>query len=298
MIYLITLLVLAIIPFSFAIKEVILKRDILPLNVDLSFVRDPRFFGKSFREKVKRSINEDLIKEALSQGIQGIKVMFSEDEMQIVTELKIGNNAEENTVYFVLEDAFIGEKSVLNKEIYAKGNVYVGANSEVRAIASDKDVFLGKNVIITRWIDALGSIFASEGSYLGVNASSEKTITLSKGVKFERVYAKRIQTYNVSDKTNIGDKGYIIGTIKSSENLEIKGNIEIVGNLIGEENINLFDLVSIKGNVFAQGNIIAKDGVRIGSENKEKSLVSNGKITLGEDVVVFGYISSEGGKVE
>ncbi|BAL80486.1 hypothetical protein [Caldisericum exile] len=56
MIIVLLFLVLAFIPFFLAIIEVVSKRDILPLNINFSFTRDPRFFGKSFRHKIENVV--------------------------------------------------------------------------------------------------------------------------------------------------------------------------------------------------------------------------------------------------
>ncbi|BAL80485.1 hypothetical protein CSE_03590 [Caldisericum exile AZM16c01] len=210
-------------------------------------------------------------------------------------EFRTGDNFETENIIYTLKDLYIGKNCRL-KEVYSKGTLYVDENSEVRAIASDSDMFLGKNVFIKRWIDSMKSIFVSAKCNLGVVASAGENIVLSQGVKFERLFAKRIMTYNIAKEKE--KDSYIIGTIKSDEDIEIKGNIEIVGNLISEGKIKLHDNVAVKGNVFSQVDIELNNGIRIGIENKIKSVVANGKVILGEDVIVYGFISSKEGETK
>ncbi|MGB9749222.1 MAG: hypothetical protein ACPLWB_00025 [Caldisericia bacterium] len=291
MIFITIFMILVFIPFLIPISEIVSKRDILPININFSFVRDPRYFGKSFRHKIESLISNEILEELIKENK---RLYLKNDAIEFFESLETHENFETENIIFALKGLCIQENSKLG-EVYSKGPVYVGKNSTIRALASDSDIFLEESVIIKRWIDSLKSIFVSKNCNLGVSASAEDTILLSNNVQFERLYAKNISSYNTKSE-EVERESYIIGTIKADEDIEIKGSIEIVGNLIGEGKIKLHDNVSVKGNVFSQDSIEMQRGVRIGGKNKIKSVVANGEIYLGEDVIIHGYVSSKKGK--
>ncbi|MGB9855703.1 MAG: hypothetical protein ACPLKS_04095 [Caldisericum exile] len=291
MIFITIFMILVFIPFLIPISEIVSKRDILPINISFSFVRDPRYFGKSFRHKIESLISNEILEELIKENK---RLYLKNDAIEFFESLETHENFETENIIFTLKGLRIQKNSKLG-EVYSKGPVYVGKNSTIRALASDSDIFLEESVIIKRWIDSLKSIFVSKNCNLGVSASAEDTILLSNNVQFERLYAKNISSYNTKSE-EVERESYIIGTIKADEDIEIKGSIEIVGNLISEGKIKLHDNVSVKGNVFSQDSIEMQRGVRIGGKNKIKSVVANGEIYLGEDVIIHGYVSSKKGK--
>src|SRR6185436_8626874 len=75
----------------------------------------------------------------------------------------------------VVEGDFVGEK----------GNWY-------RAILVDGSGLLAENSCVLRWIDAGGDLIAKSGATLWGRASAQGTVSLARGVRFQRVGAPRI----------------------------------------------------------------------------------------------------------
>lgn len=101
-----------------------------------------------------------------------------------------------------------------------------------------------------------------------------------------------------STKTVIVENAVLQGNIHTVGNVRICANSGVLGSIFSEGNILLETGSFVVGNVFAQGKIEIEDNVMVGRKGTMVSVVSRRELTIGRNVVVFGYVSSEeGGKV-
>ncbi|MBO7649284.1 MAG: leucine-rich repeat protein [Lachnospiraceae bacterium] len=88
------------------------------------------------------------------------------------------------------------------------------------------------------------------------------------------------------------------GNIHTVGNVRICSGSGVLGGVFSEGNILLEKGSFVVGNVFAQGKIEIEENVMIGKSGSMISVISRGPLTVGENVVIYGYVSSEeGGKV-
>ena len=122
-------------------------------------VRDPRYFSNSFRALVKQGIDR-----------QNRTIKMSKQEPFTFADELSGNVCD---TIVVSENRFrplgIG---VFTKEIYAESSGRVPPNTYLRAIACLKDLELGANCSVIRWVDAERQLTVRTGCVLGMNASS------------------------------------------------------------------------------------------------------------------------------
>jgi len=282
---------LLLIPFIPSIKEYLNPKDIIPLEINFYYSRNPRYFSESFKKKLKEKIKIEDIQKAL-EGTGTLE--FNEEEVKIHHTVFIEPKTEINKILYVLGNLKSGEDVIFRKEVYVKGNAYIGDNNQIRAIACEEEIHLGKNTKIIRWVDAEKDILTKEDCDLGVSITSNGKIMLGKKCKFKRVYAKEISTHTIHEEDKEEKDAYIKGNIKTYDNLTIKGNIEIDGNVFGEKDIYIGENVHIKGNVFSQGKIILEDKSKIGEEGKIKSIIAKKGIYIKGRIKVYGFMMTEG----
>jgi len=97
-------------------------------------------------------------------------------------------------------------------------------------------------------------------------------------------------------KTNlIISKGSIIkGSVKVHGSVRIEENVRIYGQLISEGDIEIGKNGYVSGNVFSQSRIHILNGVRVGIPEQQKSVIGKKGIILEKNVIVYGYILTEG----
>jgi len=282
---------LIIIPFIPSIEEYIRPKDILPLMINFYYSKNPRYFSESFKKK----INEKIKLEDIQKALEGTGTLeFNEEEVKVDHIGFIESHAVVDKILYILGNLKSKENVTFKKEVYTKGNAYIGDNNQIRAMACEGEIHLGKNTKIIRWLDAEKDIFVNENCDLGVSTTSKGKIKLGKRCKFKRVFAKEIYTHSSIEENEKEKEAYIKGNIKTYDNLTIKGNIEIDGNIFGEKDIFIGENAHIRGNVFSQGKIILEDKAKIGEEGKIKSIIAKKGIYIKGRIKVYGFMMTEG----
>lgn len=329
-------------PFIPGIIELYRPRDDHPLYVDQDYVRDPRFFGKSFRRLL---MQPEIFRAPVS--MQTIQAKLSRmEQLEIADDKQLASNSHLAHLLLVRGDLDLGDHAVLEKEVYVQGDTFIKHNVQFRAMACDGDLILGPSSRVVRWLDVNGNITAEKGANLGVSSACGQTLSLDADVEFRRLFALPVRTYgrgrpdaprivppppeepeeqekekleNVED-----DLDYVKGSLTLAENdqinrdLVVKGDLhakegavfhgtvkvygktnfdkEVVvkGNLFCEGDIQLDEDCEVWGNVFCQSSVFLGKGCRIGQKGKVKSIIGKKAVTFSENVIVHGYVLTEG----
>ncbi|MFN3479041.1 MAG: hypothetical protein ACK415_01535 [Thermodesulfovibrionales bacterium] len=321
-------LILFLIPFIPAIIELLRPKDASPLFIPMDYSKDPRYFGRSFRNILGNAITADT-----GAGIREVTLSRNE-KVEIVNSKRIGKGENVNHILYIIGDLVSENEARFNKEVYVKGNALIGSKNVLRAIACEGGLSLSREVNIVRWADAEGRIEVYDGCDLGINTSSGDELRIGRGCKFKRLYGLPVITYGMSNNnqglcTDKGDiscdtrivtkdhmivppfsrvekdlivkkdlrvkKGCVlIGSIKTYGNLIIEGNVNIFGNIFSEGDIEIWEGSAVLGDVFSQRIITIKKGVRIGSAGMIKSVIGKKGIVIGQDIMIYGYLMTEG----
>lgn len=289
-------ILLLFLPFGPGIYEYLKRKDINPLFINIEYTKNPRYFSLSFKRKLKESVKEDILK-IINETKE---ITFFNEKLKITIDYIIEPNSKVDEVLYVFGDFKTNNNVILRKEVYVRGSAYIGENNNIRALACDKKIFLGRNVKVIRWLDAEEDIYVEENCDLGVSTTSNKKIIISKGCVFKRLFAPEIQFNSKASEVILDNrKARIIGNIKTYKDISFEGSMEIIGNVFSEKDINIGEKVWIKGNVFSQGKINLGGNAQIGEEGKIKSVIAKKGIVIKDNARIYGYVMTEGeGKVE
>jgi predicted acyltransferase (DUF342 family) len=70
--------------------------------------------------------------------------------------------------------------------------------------------------------------------------------------------------------------------------------VVVKGNLFCENDIQMEEGCEVWGNVFCQSSVFLGKGCRLGQKGKIKSLIGKKAVTFSENVIVHGYVLTEG----
>lgn len=297
-----------------------------PLFIKADNVKNPRYFAKSFRDKLRSAL----------ENYPNDKVLhLSKDETVIFAdEVEFSPKSEVNEVVLAIQAPLnIPRHCVFQKEIFSEKGVRVGSGSMIRAVAGMENVELDHNVTVVRWVDAEDKLTIHEDCDLGISATAGKRISIASGCTFRRLYAPEIctmddividsgpQSRHTQDQTSASDKVFRLervpthekleGSVISNGDLALEPRCEVMQSVHADNNLHISNGSIVRKNVFADGDIIIEDnvtigghvfaqkdvfigsGCRIGTYGQTKSLIARNSITLSQGSVIYSYIGSE-----
>ena len=96
-------------------------------------------------------------------------------------------------------------------------------------------------------------------------------------------------------KTLIVEDITLQGDIHAMGSVRICAGAGVLGNIFAEGSILLEAGCFVAGNVFSQEKLEIEQNVLIGKKGQAGSVISRGKMTIKENTVIYGYVSSEAG---
>jgi predicted acyltransferase (DUF342 family) len=307
-------LTLPAIPSIFEVRK---PKDDGRLHIPEQYIRDPRFFGRSFRHKLAPFVTQA---RGNSYGRAELQ-MRTDEEVRWSPDLLI-------PALERLRGIGVGERVVVGhgagiRDAYALEHLDVENDVVARTLTSDATMHIGSTVQILRWIDADGDIEVDSDSDLGLSASGGSRVTLGERVRFERVWGAPVASHTshreafelgrnkvtVVDAKSLGDKKSLIlyGAVQVAdgttipEHLKVHGSIAIEpgvhigGNVIARGDVTLAEDVTVGGHIFAEGDIRLGPRSRVSRENVSKTVYATGAVLVANDVEIFGWVVSENG---
>jgi hypothetical protein len=185
-----------------ALREHFGRTDVGPLRV-ASAAADIRYFGLSFQRFVTTQL-ESLRARARTAHPQ---VTTLADGSEVWYAPSPGDSSRVATVFAGAKEEEIGRGLVVIsesglrvpddvqvlKELYSGGGLEAGMGCIFRAILTCGDASLGPGSEVLRWVNTGGAFSAGLDSVLWGRASSWGTMSLSEGVRFQRIAAPRIE---------------------------------------------------------------------------------------------------------
>jgi predicted acyltransferase (DUF342 family) len=307
-------LFLPAIPSVFEVRK---PKDDGRLHIMEQYVRDPRFFGRSFRHKLAPFVAEA---RGNSYGRAELQ-MRTDEEVRWSPDLAI-------PALERLRGIGVGERVTVGhgagiRDAYALENLEVEHDVVARTLTSDATMHIGSTVQILRWIDADGDIEVDSDTDLGLSASGGKRVTLGERVRFERVWGAPVASHTshreafvlhtdkttVVDAKSLGEKQSLVvygpvlvktGTtipahLKVHGPIAIEPGVHIGGNVLARGDVTLAEEVTIAGHIFGEGDIRLGPRSRVSREGVAKTVYATGAVLIANDVEVFGWVVSENG---
>jgi predicted acyltransferase (DUF342 family) len=297
-------LVLLLAPFIPGIAEFLKPHDASPLFINMNYTKDPRYFGKSFKNIIYNALGG----EVPETGKKEIKLSKNET-LEVTDNKKIFAGEETQHVYYVKGDFVTSHKAQFTKEIYVTGDAAIGTENTLRALACEGKVFIAEKVNVIRWVDAEGSIDICRDGVLGINISTEGTLRISRNCKFKRLFGLPIVTVDditivsFHDPLRKGSEGLPGDTENPEETIEISDKAWLVhekysvipeSTTINQDFITRKDL-RIKNNCTFSGNIRTYGGLIIGEDvNVAGNVFAEGDVEIGSGSVILGSVFTQG----
>ena len=181
-------------------------------------------------------------------------------------------------------------------DFYSRGNVQCGERSIFRALLSDQEIVLAEHVRILRWIHAEAALIAGSNCRFYGRASSAKSLTLSPGCTFERIYAPVI--YSSKEAATLGlhteyapyaklaQSG--IGRTRVRGSMHFPADDQHRGDIVATRSIDLDQSACVYGSVKANGEVALKQRAEV-----HGSLVSTKRIHISNGCFIKGPMISE-----
>ena len=181
-------------------------------------------------------------------------------------------------------------------DFYSRGSVQCGEQNMFRALLSDAEIVLGEGTQILRWIHSESALLAGRNCRLCNRASSSKSLTLSPGCTFERIYAPVIYSSSEAQALTLRIEYAAYAKLAQSGmgRTRIRGTMHVPaddqhrGDVVATRNIDLDQSACVFGSVKANGEILLKQGAEV-----HGSVVSTKRIHICTGAFVKGPIIAE-----
>jgi NDP-sugar pyrophosphorylase family protein len=325
--------ILFALPFLPGIVEWIRKRDAEPLFISMEYIRNPRYFGKSFRKILINATSDS----ATHPGMCMLK-LSKEEKVEVTYTVHFGENLALDHLIYTIGGLTSADRVMFNKEVYVTGNATIGRDNVIHAMAGDGDITVGEGAKIRRWLDAEGSIRAGKHCRLGISVSSGDKLFIENDCIFRRLFGMPVITGHVEtgagnenaspvrskkllansltfmtikdeyispgsvmeedvvflNNVRIGSGAWVKSSIKSHGSLIMEAHVIVEGNIFSDGDIIVGRNCIIYGHVFSQMAVRIGSQTVISGTNKIKTVVGKKAVLLEPGVTIYGFVTTEG----
>jgi cytoskeletal protein CcmA (bactofilin family) len=325
---------LIVLPLVPALGELRNKSDALPLSVIQQHTGEIRFFADGFRSYVKGL--EPALRNCVGSGDHAGGTMPDGSEYLVLGRGEEAlflpfreRNEFKPVVIAAATDLLLPSSTNFSKEIFSAGSVIGGTENRYRAILAEKDVRLGRESSVMRWVHAVGEFSADPACRLYGRVSSDTGIRLSEECTFLRLNAPHIvigpdadpaqsfsavpasattqqRTFHDGDfeiragevfqgnlvvrgRLRIGACARVCGSVKSEKEMVLEPRVSVEGSLISASSMQIGSDCRIHGPVIAERTLLLQKESRCGTP-PNPTTVSAPKIEVEDGVVVFGTL--------
>jgi hypothetical protein len=294
--------VMFMLPLVPALVELKRKSDALPLNVIQQHAGEIRHFANSFRiyiQALQPALQQCVASGATASGTLPDGVQYlALDRCENSQTLPIQQPGTICPVTIAAaSDIAVPPDTTFVRDIYAGGRFRGGDNNSYRAILGEKDVVLGRNSRVTRWVHAVGEFAADLGCGLSGRVSSDSSIRLQTACSFLRLNAPRIETgpaRSEEDSLAPNPEDHEVEGPETVQRFLYDGNFEvqagelITGNIVARGKLRIGTGARIQGSVKSVGDMIIETGVSV-----QGSVISGKQMHIGPDCILHGPIVAE-----
>lgn len=300
-----TLLILALVP---ALLEWYSKSDAQPLTVVREQDTSIRHFAMSFRSQVNTFFDDHGIE--LSNPPAPFNAVWHVDEpVSFLGENYFPDFSPEeiehrriNRVLIGSSDMMLPGDMVYEEEIYCCGDLTTGDRTAYRALYSEREIKLGEESVVVRWIHSDADIAVGARSRLFGRLSADRAVTIDPGCEFERISSPVIE-FSTSNLNPANEPTAIERTVwEPADNvasiddrtLKTRSNLLIEANQIVDKNLIVKRRLAFGDNVEIVGDIKADESLKLGAGSIVRgALVCGGPIEIGSGCFIKGPVISE-----
>jgi|GEM_PF-3551991 len=293
----IVFLILIVLPFIPAVREILHPKDNKPLFINQDYIRDPKFFDNSFMEELKPYlVNPDQAKDRTIKFKDQIPIEYHKD-------LTVPDSAKTDHLLIVSNNLKTGNKAVFTQPVYVQGGAEIGSNNQLDILKVNGNIKLGRDCSINKWMSSDGGINAGDGVNMGKRATCNNIMLMNKGCRFTNVYAMPIATYE-ADFNPTEDRKIAVelpdGKIENNKqvtdfNWYISRKLisvppySVVNNsMIVKSDLVIRQGTVVNGDIKVYGSVVIEKGVRIYGE-----LVCEKDVEVGEDSFIRENLFSQ-----
>ena len=196
-ILLLTFVLLFALSFYFGFREWLHPEDNAPIPVDVEYVRVENYFGTSFRAKMQEWLETSRpleVQEPLRPPVEAVLEKSNGERILLLNAGQFGGDGEHDELVCCDGDLSLADRSVFRREIYCRGKVQTGVGVQLQALAADREVTLGLDNDVARWVDATGKVWVQRGTIVHSRVSSQESIQLDVSVTAQSLFAPLIFT--------------------------------------------------------------------------------------------------------
>lgn len=287
-------------PLMPAITELRRKSDAQPLSVIQQHTGEIRHFADSFRGYIKEL--DPVLETAVRSGKTVTGVLPDKTEYLVlgagkeVLSLPLRQSDETCPVLLAAAmDLSLPPDTAFSKDIYVAGRFRGGTKNRYRAILGEKEIYLGAESRVMRWVHSVGEFSAGRACQLHGRVSSDSGVQLNRECTFQRMNAPRIQFgQDATRELDVIDDRSGETSVKKTQRLLHDGDFEIApgevfhGNLVARGKLRIGSGARVWGDVKGDQGVIVESGARL-----EGSLISSTAMHIGANCFVHGPIIAE-----
>lgn len=289
-----------------AALELLARRDASPLPLDPQYAADPRYLGKSFRQKIAG---------VLGECTPGSEVRFlnrANERARIVDEYECAAGAHEACAILARGAANVGHDARIT-DLFSAGPVRVGRGAMLRTIVSDADIAIGERATISRFADAERDITIGPNAVVEYGAFAGGTCRLAEHVAFHRLFGNPVTVGKLQPKVEaalppgetidtdtiaahsieIAANTVHTGSIKSDGDVVIRAHARIRGNVIARGSVHVGTGASVGGHIYSERDVVLGYDAGVGASERCKTVYASGSVTLFPGAYVHGSIVCE-----
>ncbi|MDE2571706.1 MAG: hypothetical protein KGM44_04170 [bacterium] len=277
-----------VLPMAAGLIELAARRDDAALPVDESYSRDPRYLGKSLREKAQ------LLTKKAPVGVRVPYLARKQEFARVMDRLDLPNRGRFEDVVLARGPVVVGRDAAL-LDVYAEAGASLGANVRLRTLAADGDASVGEGVSMERWADVEGNFTIGGDADLGRSACASQALIIGVNSRFLRLFGRPVTVGAPADAAaaagptaervpmlSSGDREIAVSTN------ELAAGETLIGDIICTNSVQLGPNSTIRGCVKSDRDITVGEGARVYG-----NLVAHGSILLGRGSIVFGHLFAE-----
>ncbi len=261
-----------------SLREIYRPKDDKPLNINMEYAKDPRYFDKAFRHMIKGAMsNED-------PGMQMVS-LSKQDRVEVIKSTgNQGNGEALDHILFVTGDLSTEASARFDKEIYVSGRAQIGKLNSLRALVCDGDVDLGEGTVVTRWVGSPGTIRVSDNCVLGVRTACDEDIFIGRNTFFRSLYGKQIHIGEGADNALVMNENERPESLYQKKQKKKRKN----GQLWMPRRVLVPSKTRRKKDIDSKRDLVIGEDSHI-----EGNVRTRGKLTLNENVIIEGDVMAE-----
>ena len=271
--------------FYFAFREWLRPEDNAPIPVDVEYVRVENYFGTSFRAKMQEWLETAKplqSAEPLQPPVEAILEKQNGERILLLNAGRYGGDREHEELLCCDGDLTVADRSIFLREIYSRGKLETGQSVQLQAVAADRDIILGPDNDVARWVDSNGRIVLRPGTIVHSRVSSQESIQIDAGVHCQSLYAPLIFTsgYKPLAGYTAPEEEALQAVADSREGMGIAGLPSTVARLAADTLLVRGDL-ELKPASRVDSNLIVQGTLRSGPDCAFLGDVKAGMVELG-----------------